>query len=179
MFEAWGSLLGLTAEENEAAIGQGIRRARGWLARVRAEARSVLEMLERERRIGIVMLGRVYHHDPGLSHGIFEEFQKLGYPIFTQTTLPIDPDILEQVFHGDHPLDIDDVWKHSYSASTSHKIWAAKYVARHRNLIGVEVSNFKCGHDAPAYQTIERIIESAGRPYFSFKDLDENKPRAR
>jgi predicted nucleotide-binding protein (sugar kinase/HSP70/actin superfamily) len=126
--------------------------------------------------LGVVMLGRVYHHDPGLNHGIFEEFQKLGYPVFTQNTLPLHADVLERVFQGDHPLDIDDVWKHSYSASTSHKIWAAKYVARHPNLIAVEVSNFKCGHDAPAYQTIERIIEEAGRPYFSFKDLDENKP---
>jgi predicted nucleotide-binding protein (sugar kinase/HSP70/actin superfamily) len=26
------------------------------------------------------------------------------------------------------------------------------------------------------YQLIESIIESAGRPYFSFRDIDENKP---
>ena len=176
MLEAWGPILGLSAAENERAIDQGRAARDAWLQRLRAEARSTLEMLERERRIGIVMLGRVYHHDPGLSHGIFEDFQKLGYPIFTQTTLPIDADILDRVFPDGHALDVDDVWKHSFSASTSHKIWAAKYVARHPNLVGVEVSNFKCGHDAPAYQTIERIIESAGRPYFSFKDLDENKP---
>ena len=37
-----------------------------------------LDQLEREDRIGIVMLGRVYHHDPGLNHEIMEEFQKLG-----------------------------------------------------------------------------------------------------
>jgi len=49
-------------------------------------------------------------------------------------------------------------------------------VARHPNLIGVELSNFRCGHDAPAYKLIQKILESAGRPYFGFKDLDENKP---
>jgi predicted nucleotide-binding protein (sugar kinase/HSP70/actin superfamily) len=40
----------------------------------------------------------------------------------------------------------------------------------------VELSNFKCGHDAPIYSTIEAIVESSGTPYFAFKDLDENRP---
>ena len=75
-----------------------------------------------------------------------------------------------------HPLDIEDVWKNCYSASTNHKIWAAKFTARHPNLVAMEISNFKCGHDAPIYGTIEGIIEKSGTPYFSFKDLDENKP---
>lgn len=38
------------------------------------------------------------------------------------------------------------------------------------------MSSFKCGHDAPIYGVIEGIIERSGTPYFSFKDLDENKP---
>src|ERR1700754_18295 len=46
----------------------------------------------------------------------------------------------------------------------------------HPNLVALEVSSFKCGHDAPIYGVIEGIIEESGTPYFSFKDLDENKP---
>src|SRR5205807_6241866 len=61
-------------------------------------------------------------------------------------------------------------------ASTNHKIWAAKFTARHPNLVALEISNFKCGHDAPIYSVIEDIIENSGTPYFAFKDLDENKP---
>ena len=68
------------------------------------------------------------------------------------------------------------MWKNAYSASTNQKIWAAKFTARHPNLVALEVSNFKCGHDAPIYSVIESIIENSGTPYFSFKDLDENKP---
>ena len=74
------------------------------------------------------------------------------------------------------PLDIADVWKNRYSTSTNHKVWAAKFTARHPNLVALEVSSFKCGHDAPIYGVIEGIIEQSGTPYFSFKDLDENKP---
>jgi predicted nucleotide-binding protein (sugar kinase/HSP70/actin superfamily) len=40
-----------------------------------------LDCLEREDRLGIVVLGRPYHHDPGVNHGIFQELQKRGYPI--------------------------------------------------------------------------------------------------
>jgi predicted CoA-substrate-specific enzyme activase len=176
MHECWAPLLGISPGENARAIEQGFAAQRRWQARIRVEARAVIDQLEHEERLGIVMLGRPYHHDPGLNHGLFDEFQKLGYPVLSQNTLPVDADLLARLFGDDHPLDIDDVWKHSYSASTSHKVWAAKFVARHPNLIAVEISNFKCGHDSPAYQLIERILEHAGRPYFSFKDIDENKP---
>ena len=150
---------------------------------IRRKAREVLDQLEREDRIGIVMLGRPYHHDPGLNHEIMEEFQKLGYPIFSQNTLPLDEDMLERLFGDEvragvisHPLDIGDAWKNSYSCSTNHKVWAAKFTARHPNLVALEISSFKCGHDAPIYGVVEGIIEQSGTPYFCFKDLDENKP---
>src|SRR6185503_16840917 len=150
---------------------------------IQKRARQVLDELEREDRIGIVMLGRPYHHDPGLNHEILEEFQKLGYPIFSQSTLPLDPDLLDRLFGEEvrmgalkSALDIQDVWKNSYSCSTNHKVWAAKFTARHPNLVALEISSFKCGHDAPIYGVIEGIIEKSGTPYFCFKDLDENKP---
>ena len=77
-----------------------------------------------------------------------------------------------------HPPDITDAWKNAFSASTNQKIWAAKFTARHPNLVALELSNFKCGHDAPTYTVIEQIIARSGTPYFAFKDIDENKPSA-
>jgi predicted nucleotide-binding protein (sugar kinase/HSP70/actin superfamily) len=44
--------------------------------------------------------------------------------------------------------------------------------------VALEISSFKCGHDAPVYTVVERIVEQSGTPYFCFKDLDENKPVA-
>jgi predicted CoA-substrate-specific enzyme activase len=183
MYKAWGPVLGLSREENERALQAGFKTLHECEAEIRKQARETLDQLEREDRIGIVMLGRVYHHDPGLNHEIMEEFQKLGYPVFSQSTLPLDEDLLERLFGDEvraglitHPLDISDVWKNRYSTSTNHKVWAAKFTARHPNLVALEVSSFKCGHDAPIYGVIEGIIEQSGTPYFSFKDLDENKP---
>jgi predicted CoA-substrate-specific enzyme activase len=183
MLQAWQSVLGLSLEENDRAVESGFTALNDYEANIRRRARQVLDQLEREDRIGIVMLGRPYHHDPGLNHEILEEFQKLGYPIFSQNTLPIDADLLERLFGEDvragivtSPLDITDAWKNSYSCSTNHKVWAAKFTARHPNLVALEMSSFKCGHDAPIYGVIEGIIEQSGTPYFCFKDLDENKP---
>src|SRR6202046_588385 len=183
MFTAFQPLLGLSPEENQRAIEAGYKALEEYETGMRNKARDVLDQLECEDRIGIVMLGRPYHHDPGLNHEILDEFQKLGYPIFSQSTLPLDEDLLERLFGEEvragviqHPLDIADVWKTRYSASTNHKIWAAKFTARHPNLVAMEISNFKCGHDAPIYGVIEGIIEKSHTPYFSFKDLDENKP---
>jgi predicted CoA-substrate-specific enzyme activase len=183
MLQAWQGVLGLSQEENDRAIESGFNALKDYETSIRRRARAVIDQLEREDRIGIVMLGRPYHHDPGLNHEILDEFQKLGYPIFSQNTLPLDEDLLERLFGEEvragvisSPLDIGDAWKNSYSCSTNHKVWAAKFTARHPNLVALEISSFKCGHDAPIYGVIEGIIEQSGTPYFCFKDLDENKP---
>ena len=183
MWETWGPILGISEDENERAIQVAYDAFYEYDRGLKKQSRQVLDTLERENRLGIVMLGRVYHHDPGLNHEIMEEFQKLGYPVFSQSCLPMDEDLLDRLFGDEvragtitHPLDIKDVWKNAYSASTNMKIWAAKFTARHPNLVALEVSNFKCGHDAPIYTVIEDIIENSGTPYFAFKDLDENKP---
>ncbi len=183
MLQAWQPVMGLSQEENDRAVESGFTALQEYETSIRRRARQVLDQLEREDRIGIVMLARPYHHDPGLNHEILDEFQKLGYPIFSQNTLPLDEDMLERLF-GDEvragvissPLDIGDAWKNSYSCSTNHIVWAAKYTARHPYLVALEISSFKCGHDAPIYGVIEGIIEQSGTPYFCFKDLDENKP---
>src|ERR1700745_783603 len=183
MLQEWQSVLGLSLEENDRAVDSGLPALKENETGIRKRARQVLDQLEQEDRIGIVMLGRPYHHDPGLNHEILDEFQKLGYPIFSQNTLPIDEDMLERLFGDEvregvisHPLDIGDAWKNSYSCRTNHKVWAAKFTARHPNLVALEISSFKCGHDAPIYGVVEGIIEQSGTPYFCFKDLDENKP---
>ena len=183
MYDAFQDVLGLSPEENDRAVAAAYKQQHQYEKEIQQKSRETLDQLEREDRIGIVLLARVYHHDPGLNHEILEEFQKLGYPIFSQSTLPYDEDLLDRLFGEEvkagelrSPLEIQDVWKNSYSVSTNHKVWAAKFTARHPNLVALEMSSFKCGHDAPIYGVIEGIIERSGTPYFCFKDLDENKP---
>ena len=184
MHECFREVLGVTEEENEEAIDTAYNVWRRYFeVSLRAEARKVLDDLVEEGKVGVVMLGRPYHNDPGLNHEIMAEIQKRGYAIFSVDSLPQDDDILEELFGEEvragvitHPMDITDVWKNNYSENSSKKVWGAKYVARHPNLVAIDLSSFKCGHDAPIYNTVEHIIEATGTPFFTFHDIDESKP---
>jgi activator of 2-hydroxyglutaryl-CoA dehydratase/predicted nucleotide-binding protein (sugar kinase/HSP70/actin superfamily) len=184
MYEQFKDVFGLSEAENRKAVEAGYKALDEYQnVMLRGSGRKIIDQLEAENRIGLVLLGRPYHNDPGICHEILAEFQKLGYPILTQDSLPVDDDILDRLF-GDEvragvisdPMDIADVWKNSYSENTSIKVWAAKYIARHPNLVALELSNFKCGHDAPIYTVVEETVQDSGTPYFCFKDIDENKP---
>ncbi len=181
--EDWAKDLLLDAEESYLAVLQGMRALQNYRSRLRQAGKRLLNELKEKRKLGIVLLARPYHNDSGINHGICAEFQRLGYPILTLDSLPTDLETLEEVFAQDRsrcsqydPLSIDDVWKNSFSENSSRKIWGAKFVARHPNLIGLELSNFKCGHDAAISSVVQDIIEHAGKPFFYFRDIDENKP---
>src|SRR5262249_47337813 len=85
MYDAFRDLFGLSPGENDRAVAAGFQAQEQYEKDVQKKSRAVLEELEREDRIGLVLLARVYHHDPGLNHEILDEFQKLGYPIFSQS----------------------------------------------------------------------------------------------
>lgn len=183
LYEGLRVRFNLGRREHAAAMRAGLNALRRFNDTLRERARETLRSLEDEKRLGIVLLARPYHNDAGINHGILAEFQKLGYPVFTQDSLPTDEETLQQIFGADieagrisHPMEISDVWKNSYSENTNRKVWAAKYVARHPNLVALELSSFKCGHDGPIYATVQEIVECSGTPYFSFKDIDENRP---
>ena len=184
MYDTFKDTLGLSPEENKQAIKEGFRVLNEFKEEMRSKSKKVIADLKKNKRIGVVLLGRPYHKDPGINHEIFTEFQKLGYPVLAQDILPTDPETLQEVFGQDlqmgiiqDPMEISDIWKRSLSSNVNIKLWAAKFVARHPNLVALELSNFKCGHDAPTYNVIQEIIERSGTPFFSMKDIDENKPK--
>src|SRR5690606_29826999 len=81
-----------------------------------------------------------------------------------------------RIFGDTPPLDIRDVWPENYSANSAQKVWAVRYAARHPNLALLDLSSFKCGHDAPTYGIIDNIVKTAKVPYSALHDLDANKP---
>jgi hypothetical protein len=68
------------------------------------------------------------------------------------------------------------VWPENYSANSVQKVWSAKFAARHPNVVVLDLSSFKCGHDAPTYGLIDSIISSSATPYSALHDIDANKP---
>lgn len=176
MYEAFREILDLTKGENKRAIEEGFKALSYYQNEMRSLGEKILRKIEIENRIGILVLGRPYHNDPGINHGILEELQKRGYPILTIESLPIKEEFLKKVFKGRDPFSIRDVWKKAYSENTNRKVWGALYAAGHPNLAVLDLSSFRCGHDAPIYSLIEEIMEESGTPYFTFHEIDENRP---
>ena len=183
MFRVWAERLEITEDENDFAVEQGWKALEDFDAQLEAKGTKILKEIEEENRIAILMIGRPYHNDPGLNHEVLEEFQALGYPILSTRSLPKDDEYLNKLFaddlakkHVETPRDVSDVWPENYSTNSVQKVWAAKFAARHPNLAVVDLSSFKCGHDAPTYGLIDSIISAGGTPYAALHDLDATKP---
>jgi predicted nucleotide-binding protein (sugar kinase/HSP70/actin superfamily) len=183
MFDEFGPLLGLTQDESDFAIDEAFKAVQAFEDEMERKGREILGEVERENRVALVMLGRPYHNDPGLNHSVLEEFQALGYPILSMRSIPKDVEYLNPLFaddlrkgHIESPLDVTDVWPENYSTNSVQKVWAAKFAARHPNIAVLDLSSFKCGHDAPIYGLIDSVIASAGKAYSALHDIDANKP---
>jgi predicted nucleotide-binding protein (sugar kinase/HSP70/actin superfamily) len=183
LFKCWGELLGVTEDESDFAVDQAWKANDIVDADLQQKGKAILETVEEENRVAVLMIGRPYHSDPGLNHGVLEEFQVLGYPILSMRSIPKDPKWLERFFDSDMkagriegPLEVQDVWPENYSANSVQKVWAAKFAARHPNVVVLDLSSFKCGHDAPTYGLIDSIIGASATPYSALHDIDANKP---
>jgi activator of 2-hydroxyglutaryl-CoA dehydratase/predicted nucleotide-binding protein (sugar kinase/HSP70/actin superfamily) len=183
LFETFGPRLQITEDENDFACKQGWKALNGFEKDLQEKGRAILETVEHEDRVAILMLGRPYHSDPGLNHGIPEEFQVLGYPILSVRSIPHDPKYLEPYYKADiekgrckSGLELNHVWPENYSVNSAQKVWAAGFAARHPNVVVLDLSSFKCGHDAPVYGLIDSIIETSKTPYAALHDIDANKP---
>jgi predicted nucleotide-binding protein (sugar kinase/HSP70/actin superfamily) len=182
LFAYFRDKLLITADENGWAFEQGAAAQDRYLEDMRRSGRELINWLIENDRMGIVAIAHPYHHDPGLNHGLLEEFQKRGFPILCIESLPVDDAFLGRLGMDESgnsaPRDVRDVWVRCFNRNTNHKIWAARIVSRHPNLAAIDLSSFKCGHDAPTYSYVDNIMDASGAPHFSFHDIDQNKPHA-
>jgi predicted CoA-substrate-specific enzyme activase len=183
MFDVWGPRLEVTEDENDHACREAWKALTEFERDLQEKGRAILETVEAEDRIAILVLNRPYHADPGLNHGIPEEFQVLGYPILSIRSIPRDFEYLQRYFKEDlekgiikSPLELNHIWPENYSANSAQKVWGANFAAHHPNVAVLDLSSFKCGHDAPTYGLVDAIIQTSKTPAAALHDLDANKP---
>jgi hypothetical protein len=107
----------------------------------------------------------------------------LGYPILSVRSIPRDREYLDRYYKEElekgiikSPLELNHVWPENYSVNSAQKVWAANFAAHHPNVVVLDLSSFKCGHDAPTYGLVDAIIETSKTPYAALHDIDANKP---
>ena len=183
MFEAFAPLLDITEDESDWAVEQGWKTLDFVTRDLQTRGREILDWAEEQGKMALLLVGRPYHLDPGLNHNVLDEFQVLGYPVLSMRSIPKDAEYLKRFFQEDinqgvieSALEVRDVWPENYSANSAEKVWSVKFAARHPNLALLDLSSFKCGHDAPTYGLIDRIVSTSNTAYSALHDIDANKP---
>lgn len=175
LHETWGRKLSLSRKESDFAADEGLKALQNFELKMEQKGKAILEKAEQEKSIAVLLIGRPYHLDPGLNHQILDEVQGLGFPVLTMTSIPKDKEWLSKYFEG-NPYDINDVWPENFSTNSAQKVWAAKLAARNPHIAIIDISSFKCGHDAPTYGIIDSITERAKAAYLTLHDLDQTSP---
>jgi len=183
LFNTWGSRLKVTKDESDWATEQARKALELNDKQIQEEGKELLDEAIKNSEVVILLLGRPYHSDPGINHEILDEFQSLGFKTLSMRSIPRDTISMKKYF-GDEmekgyiedAFDIRDVWAENYSTNSAQKVWAAKFAARQANIAVVDLSSFKCGHDAPTYAIIDKILGSSRTPHLTLHDIDANKP---
>ncbi len=183
LFNTWKERLNITQDESNWAVAQAWKALEKSDADIREEGKALLSEAVANEEIVLLLLGRPYHSDPGINHEVLDEFQSLGFKTLSMRAIPRDDAFLESYFGEDLKagyiedfFDIRDVWPENYSTNSAQKVWAAKFAARHPNVAVLDLSSFKCGHDAPTYSIIDKILGSSRTPHLTLHDIDANKP---
>lgn len=183
LYATWGEHLQITEDENTWAVAQAWKALDENDRTIMQEGRKLLDEAVKRDEVLILLLGRPYHSDPGLNHEVLDEFQSLGFKTLSMRAIPKDSDYLMAYFAEDvnagiieSPYDIRDVWLENFSTNSAQKVWAAKFAARHPNVAVLDLSSFKCGHDAPTYAIIDKILGASRTPHLTLHDIDANKP---
>lgn len=150
----------IPAGEIRAAMEAGYRELEQYRADVRKKGAEILQ-IAKERNIPVILLiGRPYHIDPEINHGIPEMIQSYNLAIVSE----------DSVYHMDTPEDklyIVNQW--SYHARLYH---AASFAAAHPEINLIQLSSFGCGLDAITTNQVREIMEGHQRLYTMIK-LDE------
>ncbi len=183
LFDTWGDLLKISRDENRWAVKQANKALVQNDQEMMIKGKEVLKEVEKNDEVVLLLLGRSYHSDPGINHEVLDLFQTLGFKTLSMRAIPKDKEYLKEYFQKDLEdgfiedyFDIRDVWPENFSTNSSQKVWAAKFASRHPNVAVVDLSSFKCGHDAPTYAIIDKILASSKTPHLTLHDIDANKP---
>ena len=150
----------ITLNELKAAIDAGYKELEQYREDVRNKGKEILQTAKEKNLPVILLVGRPYHVDPEINHGIPEMIQSYNLAIVSE----------DSVYHMDTPKDeLSIVNQWSYHARLYH---AASFAAAHPEINLIQLSSFGCGLDAITTNQVREITEGHQRLYTMIK-LDE------
>ena len=126
---------------------------------VRAKGEEMIEQARREGRRIIVLVGRPYHVDPEINHGIDKLIAGFGAAVVTEDSLSWH---MQKQAQG-----VLNQW--TYHARLYA---AARYITTQRDMNLVQLVSFGCGVDAITTDEVREILEAKDKIYTQIK-IDE------
>ena len=150
----------IPAKELKEAMEEGYKELEHYREDVRQKGAEILLIAKEKHYPVILLVGRPYHVDPEINHGIPEMIQSYNLAIVSE----------DSVYHMDTPKDeLSIVNQWSYHARLYH---AASFAAAHPEINLIQLSSFGCGLDAITTNQVREIMEGHQRLYTMIK-LDE------
>ena len=151
---------GIKQSELKEAMDAGYKELEQYREDVRQKGAEILRIAKEKNLPVILLVGRPYHLDPEINHGIPEMIQSYNLAIVSE----------DSVYHMDTPKDeLSIVNQWSYHARLYH---AASFAAAHPEINLIQLSSFGCGLDAITTNQVREIMEGHQRLYTMIK-LDE------
>ena len=148
----------ISHKEVLSAVRAGLAAYRAHMDAIRDAGRQAIAYAKEHGSRIMLLVGRPYHIDPEISHGIDQLAASLGFTVITEDALdaPVPED-----------LRVLNQWTYH-----SRLYAAAEYAAAHEGVSLVQLVSFGCGIDAITTDEIRRILESHGKLYTQIK-IDE------
>ena len=129
------------------------------MADIRAKGEEMIAKAREEGRRIIVLIGRPYHVDPEVNHGIDKLIAGFGAAVITEDCL---------VGHmRKEPVGVLNQWTYH-----SRLYAAARYITTQKDMNLVQLVSFGCGVDAITTDEVREILEREGKIYTQIK-IDE------
>jgi predicted CoA-substrate-specific enzyme activase len=128
---------------------------------VREAGKSILEHARKEGRLVILLMGRSYHLDPLISHGVAQMLVDLGVDVITEDAVPLDPPALLENRH------VPTQWE-----AVNRFYHAARWAGQQENVEVVQLNSFGCGPDAFTVDEVRSILASMGKGHTAIR-IDE------
>ena len=130
-----------------------------YMADIRAKGEAIMAQARKEGRRIIVLVGRPYHVDPEVNHGVDKLIAGFGAAVVTEDCLTAQM--------TKEPVNVLNQW--TYHARLYA---AARFISKQKDMNLVQLVSFGCGVDAITTDEVREILEREGKIYTQIK-IDE------
>lgn len=151
---------GIPKQEIAKAVEKAYAEQDHYKQEVREKGQEALAYIQEKGIKGIVIVGRPYHIDPEINHGIPEMISSYGLAVISE-------DAVQHLGNVIRPLRVVDQWVYH-----NREYRAASFVAGQKDLELIQLNSFGCGLDAVTTDQVKELLDEYGKIYTLIK-IDE------